>query len=224
MTLEVRYLNSEVKSSDLAKLCGNPDHAFPDGEIVLKDDATTTVRRLKIDLGDIVVKRYNTKNFWHMIRRNFQKSRAENCHRMAGEFRQKGIVVPETLAVIKNCVGPFSGPSWYVSRHQESELLLDYLDHENWRERLNQVASQVMELFTVMVRNSLSHGDMKATNLLVDNGDLVVIDLDAARRHRIHYLHRIALHKDRIRFLKNWSNRPELAAEFERRLTAAGVH
>lgn len=223
MKLEVRYLNSEVRSSDLAKLCIDPDNAFSANQEVLKDDGTTTLRRISIDLGEVVVKRYNTKNLWHMIRRNFQRSRAENCRRMADEFSSRGVAVPQTLAVIKSRLGPISGRSWYISRYKSSTLLLDYLDHDHWRERISEVISEVVSLFRVMLENGLSHGDMKATNLLVDGGDLVVIDLDAARLHRLSWTHRQALRRDRERFLKNWLDRPELAAEFERQLDSIGV-
>lgn len=223
MPLQVRYLNSDVGSNDLLKLCEQPDLVFSTDQIILKSDNTTTLRRLTIDIGEIVVKRYNTKNLWHLIRRNFQTSRAENCYRQAVNFNSKGIKTPESLAVIKRTFGPVSGQSWYISRYIPSVTLLEFLSTLNWKEPFQSIAGKVIELFQSLINYDLSHGDMKATNLLIREGELFVVDLDAARKHRISSMHKLALQKDKTRFLKNWDSIPELREAFAHRIEKIGL-
>ncbi len=215
MALQIRYINSDVESIELKDLCLNPDSAFTSQQGIIKNDSTTSLSRLKLDTGEVVVKRYNTKNFWHLIRRNFQTSRAENCYAMARVFESKGISIPEPLGVIEHCLGPFSGKSWYISRYVDNVMLLDYLSQDLWRTNFLQILPGVLKIFRVLADNQLSHGDMKATNLLVKDDDLWVIDLDGAKFHNSIGSHRSALKKDKARFLKNWNGNPELREKFQ---------
>ncbi|HSH40730.1 MAG TPA: hypothetical protein VK973_01240, partial [Arenicellales bacterium] len=68
---------------------------------VLKHDHVTTV--VAIDDGERywVVKRYNTKNRWHALRRLFRTSRAVNCWRAAERLREAGIDTPRPVAVLE---------------------------------------------------------------------------------------------------------------------------
>ena len=50
----------------------------------------------------------------------------------------------------------------------------------------------------------ISHGDLKATNLLWDQGRIVLIDLDAMVQHRSVRQHARAWQRDRSRLLRNW--------------------
>ena len=65
----------------------------------------------------------------------------------------------------------------------------------------------------------LGHGDMKATNFIVDPaGKLWLIDLDGMRRYRTGPLLRAERRKDLARFMRNWQERPEVAAIFRARI------
>ena len=134
-----------------------------------------------------------------------------------------GIQVAEPVAVVEERWGPLCGRSWYISRYQGGEQLLDYLDADGWQERFQKIVKQITGFFRVMVDAGYSHGDMKATNLLVSEGLLYVLDLDASRQHRFSFTHRRALRRDRARFLKNWKNQPELSAAFSEQLDLAGM-
>src|SRR5690606_34292810 len=59
-------------------------------------------------------------------------------------------------------------------------------------------------LFLQMQKCRLSHGDFKATNLLVDDGKLVLIDLDAMLRHFSETFFRQDFDKDLDRLRRNW--------------------
>ena len=65
-----------------------------------------------------------------------------------------------------------------------------------------------------MQQYKISHGDMKASNLLWVDSELFFIDLDAARQHHSEASWRRANIRDRKRFLKNWRGIPELELLF----------
>ena len=59
-------------------------------------------------------------------------------------------------------------------------------------------------LFRILADYRISHGDMKATNFLVRNGTLHVLDLDAMERSRTKAKFREKFGRDLTRFQKNW--------------------
>lgn len=230
MKLKIRFQSAEARTAgvDLEKLLGELEGGCRKGDmltgaVTLKDDQTTTLYRVQSEIGDLVVKRYNTKNFWHLLRRNFQISRARICLEMADKFSSAGIRVAQPVAMIESRFGPFSGRSWYVSRFVDSIVLADYLGIEDRAAPLRSIQGKLRALFEVFLNHDFSHGDMKATNLLVHDDDLVVIDLDNAKQHRCKLFHLRALRRDKARFLKNWNDRPLLYRHFERELEHLGL-
>lgn len=65
-------------------------------------------------------------------------------------------------------------------------------------------SSALRTLFATLHRERISHGDLKATNLLWQDGRVVLIDLDAMQQHRSDASHARAWGKDRARLLRNW--------------------
>lgn len=223
MALKVRYVNPDAGNIAFDKLCekiGNRE--IPDTRLI-KDDATTTLVVFDAGNGPLVFKQYNTKNFWHLVRRNFQTSRAANCLKMARLFEQAGLAVAEPIAVVESVWGPFTGRSWYVSRYVDNEVLLDYLGGEQDEEVITAIVDKVVRTFEVFLNTGMSHGDMKATNILVRDGELVLIDLDASRKHGSGFLHARAISRDCRRFLKNWHTSPELLQRFSGKFAKMGI-
>ncbi len=223
MPLKIRYLNSAVRSRDLEDLCARPESAFSETAVMVKDGTRNTLHRVTTDIGDLVVKRYNTKNAWHRVRRNFQTSRALNCWHMGELFRSGGIDTPEPMAVVEDQRGLFSGRSWYICRYVGSTGLPDYLGSADWEEKFESVQGRVCELFQALKSHRFSHGDLKGSNLLVCGDRLAVVDLDAAKQHRSRVLHRWAFDDDKARFLKNWADVPEIRGRFNALLKEKGL-
>jgi len=61
-------------------------------------------------------------------------------------------------------------------------------------------------LFAALIRERISHGDLKGHNLLWDEalGQWSLIDLDAMRQHACPWRFARAYRQDRARFLRNW--------------------
>ena len=74
------------------------------------------------------------------------------------------------------------------------------------------------EVFARLHRAGLTQGDTKATNFLVHEGLVQLIDLDGLKRPRIAFQRRFARHVER--FLANWEDplvRERFAAALARR-------
>ncbi|MEM7194889.1 MAG: lipopolysaccharide kinase InaA family protein [Pseudomonadota bacterium] len=217
-SLTCRFLDPEVSEEDVLAACSIQIDTLS-AEDVVKNDKTTSVYRTRVSEVSAIVKRYNTKNIWHAVRRNFQISRARNSLISTAAFLRSGLLAPRPLAVVEQNYGPFAGQSWFVTEYLNYPTLLNYLVDESADSDLNAVLLAVNDIFTTMQQDNLSHGDMKATNVLVDQSDglleLVLIDFDAAQRHADRGTLKKALRRDVKRFLKNWRSQPEVESRFE---------
>ena len=230
MKLNIRFQSAEARKAgvDLEKLLRELERGSRKGgmltsAITIKDDRTTTLYRVQSEIGDLIVKRYNTKNLGICCGETFKSAVPESVLRWRIKFSSAGIRVAQPVAMIESRFGPFAGRSWYICRFVDSIVLTDYLGIEDRAAPPRSIQGKLRAIFEVFLNHDFSHGDMKATNLLVHDDDLVVIDLDSAKQHRFKLFHLRALRRDKARFLKNWNDRPLLYRHFERELENFGL-
>ena len=89
-----------------------------------------------------------------------------------------------------------------VTDHCPGDSLANHLSAE--REPPATEALAIVSLFATLYRLHISHGDLKATNLLWHAGEIWLIDLDACTQHRSEAAYRQAWRRDRARLLRNW--------------------
>ena len=216
-----RILLAPDRDTDaLRTLLTDPDKIACKGRQILKTDATTTLWLAPMDGEQWVIKRYNTRGPWHALKRALHRTRAANCWRMAHTYLACGIATAPPVALIEQRHGGFAGRSWFVNAFVEGTLLSDLLRERRDLGGLETVTDGVVEIFAALQANRLSHGDMKATNILLVDGVPLLLDLDAARLHHSGWAHRRALARDRRRFLRNWDRQPEIRRMFAARLDA----
>jgi len=199
--------------------CLDADHhtltAFlSDTAAVLKHDQTTTVAKLEFDSKSIVLKRYNPRSQGHKFKRALRKSRARRCWSMSYEFARAGLNVAAPILMYEQRFGPIRLDAYFASEFLQGQELLSALPTMDGGQRA-QVVSAVKSAFSKMRAAKLSHGDMKASNLLWVNDALFFIDLDAAQQHSSGVTWRAKHAKDKKRFLKNWRDQPALLALFD---------
>jgi len=185
-----------------------------------KQDRVTSVWQLTFEQCAFMVKRYNTKNLWHAMRRSMRRSRAQNCWEMSRVFQDFGLTNPQRIACIQEWWGPFKLRSWFINRYINSISLLDYLNEEIPQNpaqelRIQSVYNDIHHLFATLKTNRLAHGDLKATNILLADKQLYLIDLDASQQYGSFMpgLAR-ARRKDWRRFMKNWKDQPMVFKRF----------
>ena len=202
------------KSGLLDQLVLDPDHFIETCSHIIKHDHTTTVARIEKSDFCWIIKRYNTKSLWHALRRTVRQSRALNCWKMSKRFDRAGISIPRPVAYIEKRFGPFRGKSYFINEYIDAVNIFTYITTHPDRATTKSTEQKVVELFEALRTTGINHGDMKATNILVHNGNLLVLDLDAARKAKSGVLFERGYEKDRFRFLKNWQNYPDLYKRF----------
>lgn len=187
----------------------------------LKHDAVTTVAAVTDGRRRWVVKRYNTKNRWHAVRRLLCTSRAVNCWRAAALLEAAGIDIPRPVAVMEERrLGALRGRSCFIHEHLDGETLDTLLPGAADRATLVTRAAGIVNNLRA---SGIVHGDLKATNFLASGDRLYLLDLDATHRAHGRRL-QAGLAKDRARFLRNWTYHPDLLDEFRRHLDTDPPH
>lgn len=185
-----------------------------DARSVFKDDRTTTVACINEGALHSVLKRYNPRTNGHKLSRAFRQTRARRCWKMSYAFARAGLNVAQPLLMYEQRFGPIRLDAYFVNAMLVGEELLSALPTMS-DDQQNSVVQSVKQAFEIMHKAKLTHGDMKASNLLWVDGELFFIDLDAAQRHSSYVTWNVSHNKDKKRFLKNWADQPELLALFD---------
>ena len=203
----------------LSAVLAAPDAAMAQGRL-LKDGRTSTVAQVEQGGRLLVVKRYNLKNLRHALGRLWRPSRAWHSWREGHRLLFFGVATPRPLAVLEERVGPLRRRAFLVSAFCPGPNLLQCLEAD--QEPAAEMAREIVLLFATLHRLRISHGDLKATNLLWHEGRLLVIDLDAVVQHRSARSHARAWQKDRVRLLRNWPSSSVLHQWLDKNLPPAG--
>ena len=174
---------------------------------MLKDGHSQTVWRTRIGNREVVVKRYNLKNSLHAFRRALTRSRASRSWQNAHRLRAYHIPTPEPIAMIEERRGVLRGRAWLITEVAEGTGANIYFrsarDDEATIASMARLAA-VVNRFGV---NGIAHGDMKATNFILNGENIQVIDLDSMWQPLFSWRLRGAIAKDRKRFMKNWKDK-----------------
>jgi tRNA A-37 threonylcarbamoyl transferase component Bud32 len=191
------------------------------GGKTLKDGRTSTVAKVELQDESFVVKRYNLKNTWHALDRLWRPSRAWHSWREGHRLRFLSIATPEPLALIEERLGPLRRRAFLITAYCPGVSLKQYLSAD--QEPDPATASAILSLFNALHRQRISHGDLKATNLLWHDAQLFVIDLDAMIQHRSATAFARAWRRDRARLLCNWPATSVLHHWLDRNLPPASA-
>ncbi|MFT3759908.1 lipopolysaccharide kinase InaA family protein [Thauera sp.] len=198
LTIAVR-----AEADELAEVLADPDAAIAHGSL-LKDGGTCTVAKLEHGNRPLVIKRYNLKNTRHALSRAWRPSRAAHSWVEGHRLAFLGIATPAPLAMIEERAGPLRRRAWIINAWCPGEDLATHLAPYVDSGPPPAEAEALRTLFATLYRERISHGDMKATNLLWHDGHVVLIDLDAMQQHRSASSHARAWRRDRARLLRNW--------------------
>ena len=176
----------------------------------IKNGRSATVFRLRLGGEPMVVKRYNVKSAPHRVRRWFRhRSRIawRNGHRLAF----LGIPGAEPVALVERRWGPLRAESWLVMPDCGSRDVQAEVRARGWSETL---LTGLVRIFLDLAAVGLHHGDAKASNFLVQEDRVCLIDLDGMRE-------RSGSARDVARFLRNFDG--QALAEVRSRFAAEGL-
>ena len=187
----------------LQPLLANLDQGMAGGRF-LKKGGSATVALVEVDGRPLVVKRYNIKGLGHWLQRCWRPTRAWHSWVEGNRLDFLGIATPRPLAVLEHRWLGLRGRSYLITEPLQGEDLI-----ARWQPHLDgappQAELQALDrLFASLIRERISHGDLKGHNLFWDDDRWALIDLDAVRQHESDAAFVRAYAKDRARFLRNW--------------------
>jgi tRNA A-37 threonylcarbamoyl transferase component Bud32 len=196
-------------SPEMRRLLADPDAAMETGE-PLKEGNTATVVKVQGPAGPLVVKRYNIKGFAHLVSRLFRRSRAWRSWENAMRLEFLGIKTVSPVALVEERLGPLRRRAYFITEFIEGP------DASQLPTRPNPEADilSIVETLKGLSQAGVSHGDLKATNFLLGEDGVTLLDLDAMAEHRAPKSHVIAEEKDLRRFMLNWEGQPDIARRF----------
>lgn len=175
----------------------------------LKDGNSATVGRVQVAGETLVIKRYNVKNAWKKLARQF-KSRARNSWLNAAYLGLVHVETPQAVCYLSCKQAGLTDREYLVCRNAQGKMLPE-LCEEGGRLR-HRALSQMADFFAVMRLMAFSHGDSKYTNFLFRDGDLQVLDLDGMSREPGRGLE-LDLAAQRERLFESWRPREALAPQ-----------
>ena len=198
---------------DLGNLLEAPETSMAVGTSLKTGNSATVVRVAISPSESVVMKRYNVKNVLHGLRRALKPRARFRLAWINGQRLQfLNIPTARPLALIEKRAGPWRGVAYLLAEDLGD---LDLLAEVRRRGLSARRCAQVTEIFVNLRRVGLTHGDTKASNFLVYDDRLFLIDLDAMVEGTQ------GQKKDLERFLQNWEA-PE-RQRFEEAFQQAGL-
>ncbi|RYJ64084.1 lipopolysaccharide kinase InaA family protein [Pseudomonas songnenensis] len=207
------------EEAGLQAVLAKPDIFIARGKL-FKTGGAATVARIDVDGRLLLIKRYNIKNPLHWCKRFWRPSRAWHSWVEGNRLDFLGIATPRLLAVIERRWLWMRGSAWLITELLRGEDIIarfqPYLDGCPPEQEL--VALD--RLFAALIRERISHGDLKGHNLFWEHDRWSLIDLDAVQQHGSDASFARAYAKDRARFLRNWPTDSSLYRLLDQRLPA----
>lgn len=206
---------------DFKRFLADPDYAFqhPTAQL-LKNGRSSTVVKVMLDDKTLVIKRYNLKNLWHRLRRCMRSTRAFHSWRLAHKMKLFGIPTATPVAYLEDSIAGLKGKSYYVMEYVPGEHAGDFFVGIQDSQTTQDVIQRIINLLRNLRKLEVTHGDLKMTNILIDNQyQPVLIDLDGAAEHRSVSGLNDAWQQEIKRFLENFRDIQVVRKKFEE-----GIH
>jgi tRNA A-37 threonylcarbamoyl transferase component Bud32 len=213
-------ISREIDSPAFTQMLETIDHIVDHADC-LKAGNTCTLVRHNYEGQTYVIKRYNIKNKWHQFSRCWRPTRASNAWRNAYVLQQLTIPTPDAVALKESRFGWLRGKAYFVYCYVDGILLNDFFTNNTIFD--TEIAERVVTLFRCLFDANMTHGDLKASNIVLSKEKPVLLDLDSLTCHKSQYRFQSRWRKDMQRFLKNWDELPHIQAIFYHLLEEKGL-
>ena len=194
----------ELYTEQMAVALQNPDALISEGHL-LKNGNTATVARVDIAGQPYVLKRYNIKKPLNVLIRSLMWSRAAVSWRNGLVLEMLGIPTAKSYALIEERWGPMRRRSYLLSEYIEAPQAWDIFENEKYDEGAKKDwANKIYDLFSLLKSSQISHGDLKAQNILCPPEGPIFIDLDGMKTGQSYTGFSRQFKKDIQRFQISW--------------------
>lgn len=202
----------------MRELLGDPETWVErKAERILKRGGSSTIAVVRVGGRPYAIKRYARNGWWPLLKSWFRPSRAARSWANAHRLRLYDIDTAAPVALIER--GWLRRRDYLVTEYVEGELLSVYLPSpERSGADKREVAERLLRMLAQLAEHRISHGDLKATNIVVAGQAPYLQDLDAMVQHRSASFFARRFRADLARFMENWADCPEIAGMFGHRL------
>ncbi|MCC2666938.1 MAG: kdkA [Gammaproteobacteria bacterium] len=214
----------DYQSSLFMDFLHEPEKMFAESSVTfLKAGRTSTVAKIRVNERWLVVKRYNIKNPWHWLRRCLRRTRAANSWWLAHYLRLFGISTAKPVAYIENHFLGLRGTSYFIMEYIAGQNMGEFFSTSPGHSKGTlEIARRILDVFYYLGKLKITHGDLKMTNILLENEKPVLIDLDGMREHKTLLGFKRAFQKEIKRFMRNWEKESTIYKLFMKFLRLSG--
>ena len=216
-SLALRAIRREEEAAMLPVL--DKADALLDKGHLYKTGGAASVGKVEVAGRTLVVKRYNIKGFTHWLKRFWRPSRAWHSWREGNRLAFLGIATPKPLALLETRVLWLRGRAYLVTEYLSGPDIIErFAPYQDSGDAPESELQALDALFADLIRERISHGDLKGHNVFWANGRWALIDLDSMCQHRSLGSFAKAYARDRARFMRNWPVSSALYQVIDKRL------
>ncbi|WP_019411472.1 lipopolysaccharide kinase InaA family protein [Pseudomonas psychrophila] len=216
-SLALRAIRREEEAAMLPVL--DKADALLDKGHLYKTGGAASVGKVEVAGRTLVVKRYNIKGFTHWLKRFWRPSRAWHSWREGNRLAFLGIATPKPLALLETRVLWLRGRAYLVTEYLSGPDIIErFAPYQDSGDAPESELQALDALFADLIRERISHGDLKGHNVFWANGRWALIDLDSMCQHRSLGSFAKAYARDRARFMRNWPVSSALYQVIDQRL------
>ena len=176
----------------------------------LKAGKKTSVCRSDGPSPPVIIKRYNPRGWVNALRQTCGRTRAVRTWTSAHVLRRIQLATPEPLACVEIKHRGLVTESYVVTECFPGDSLYLYIAkywpaEEAWRS----IVLKMTGMLELMGQHGITHGDLKHSNIMINDSDLALIDLDSVQVHRSRLLFQMRRAKD-LRMFKNRLSKCEI--------------
>jgi tRNA A-37 threonylcarbamoyl transferase component Bud32 len=184
-----------------------------------KTGGAASVGRVDVAGRELVIKRYNIKGFAHWLKRFWRPSRAWHSWREGNRLAFLGIATPKPLALLEQRFFWLRCKAYLVTEYLPGPDIIERFAPYVESGEAPEAELQALDLlFAQLLRERISHGDLKGHNVFWQQDRWALIDLDAMCQHSSASSFATAFARDRARFMRNWPADSALHQMLEQRL------
>ena len=199
----VGWIDACVCREVLPSIASFLTHVLTSDSDIIKTSHVSDVYRVQWAGRDLVVKRYHHSGLTHSLRHTIKGSRARWGWINGQRLLKLGIRTPRPVAYMDEYRGPLLWQSWLITEYVDKPTLHSVLRDVSVPEgRKRRIIHQVLRLVDRLGSRGINHGDMKHTNILCDDGMIVLTDLDGVEIREPGWFHRQRRGRDIARFLR----------------------
>lgn len=206
----------DSQNAVLREVLRHPDRCLARARILKKGLASTT-GMFEMATERLVLKRYDSRNWWHRLGQSVRESRASVAWRNANLLTFLGVPTPRPVALLEERFGPLRRRAYFVTEYVDGTPAGNYFREAGGIGEEETVAlKRIAGILEEMVVQQLRHADLQASSFLVGGGGAWLTGVSALAPISSTRRFQRLFSADLERFRHDWDPCPELKVLFDR--------